>query len=120
MYDSNTSNLFRINMTNIKPLGKLLLVKEIEVSESKSAGGLIITATAAERDLKRAVVVEVGPGERSGFNGELYPVDTIKDGMIVYYSPNHATEVVDNVTGEKLYFVNSGMLFGYEDDDAQE
>lgn len=107
-------------MTNIKPLGKLLLVKEFENTESKTAGGLIITATAAERDLKRATVVEVGPGERSGFNGELYPVDTIKEGMVVYYSPNHATEVNDNVTGEKLYFINSGMLFGYEDENAQE
>ena len=102
-------------MTTITPLGKLLLVEEIEVTESKSAGGLIITATAAERDLKSGKVIKVGPGERSGFNGELYPVDTIKEGMIVYYSPNHATEIVDQVTSAKYHFVNSGMLFGYED-----
>jgi co-chaperonin GroES (HSP10) len=104
-------------MTNITPLGKLLLVKEIQVTESKSAGGLIITATAADRDLKRGVVVKVGQGERSGFNGELYPVDTIKEGMVVYYSPNNATEVVDQETSEKYFFLNSGMLFGYEDTD---
>lgn len=104
-------------MTNITPLGKLLLVEEIEVTESKSAGGLIITAASAERDLKRGKVVKVGPGERSGFNGELYPVDTIKEGMIVYYSPNHATEVSDQDNSAKYYFVNSGMLFGYEDAD---
>ena len=102
-------------MTNLTPLGKLLLVKEIEVTESKSAGGLVIPGTASEQQLKRAIVIKVGPGERSGFNGELYPVDTIKEGMVVYYSPNHATEVVDRQTSEKLYFVNSGMLFGYED-----
>lgn len=103
-------------MTNITPLGKLLLVQEIETTESKSAGGLIITATAAEKDLKRGIVIKVGPGERSNFNGELYPVDTIKEGMIVYYSPNHATEVSDQITSAKFYFVNSGMLFGYEEE----
>jgi co-chaperonin GroES (HSP10) len=104
-------------MTNIRPLGKLLLVKEFEVTEAKSAGGLIITATAVEKDLKRGQVVKVGQGERSNFNGELYPVDTIKEGMVVYYSPHHATEVSDQNTSEKFYFVNSGMLFGYEDMD---
>lgn len=102
-------------MTKIAPLGKLLLVKQAEQTESKSAGGLIIAATAAEKDLKQGVVIKVGPGERSGFNGELYPVDTIKEGMTVYYSPNHATEIDDTSTGEKFYFVNSSMLFGYED-----
>ena len=101
-------------MTNIKPLGKLLLIKEIEVSESKTASGLVLTATASEQDLKRGVVVEMGEGERSGFNGEIYPIDKIILGMTVYYSPNHATEVKDNI-GDKYYFVNSGMLFGYEE-----
>jgi len=117
-HDSNESSVVR--MTIITPLGKLLLVKQIEETETKSAGGLIITATAAERDLKRGVVIKVGPGERSNFNGELYPVDTIKEGMVVYYSPNHATEIKDIETSETFYFVNSGMLFGYEDTDAQE
>lgn len=104
-------------MTNITPLGKLLLIKEIETTESKSAGGLIIAATAADRDLKRGEVVKVGQGERSGFNGELYPVDTIKEGMIVYYSPNHATEVVDQTTSSRFYFINSAVLFGYEEEE---
>ena len=103
-------------MTKITPLGKLLLVKEIEVTESKSAGGLIIAATAAENNLKRGKVVKVGQGERSNFNGELYPVDTIKQGMIVYYSPNNATEVIDQDSSKRLFFVNSGMLFGYEEE----
>jgi co-chaperonin GroES (HSP10) len=101
-------------MTYINPLGKLLLVKEIEVTESKTASGLVLTATSTEQDLKKGIVIKVGPGERSNFNGELYPVDTIKEGMVVYYSPNHATEITDSV-GEKLFFVNSGVLFGYED-----
>jgi co-chaperonin GroES (HSP10) len=100
-------------MTNIKPLGKLLLVKEIETTESKTASGLVLTATATEQDLKRATVIDIGPGEVSGFNGQLYPVDTIKVGMVVLYSPNNATEIKD-ILGEKFYFVNSSMLFGYE------
>ena len=101
-------------------MGKLLLVKEIETTESKSAGGLIIAATAADQNLKRGIVIKVGPGERSGFNGELYPVDTIKENMIVHYSPNHATEVIDQNTSQKFYFVNSGMLFGYEDTEGSD
>lgn len=105
-------------MTSIKPLGKLLLVKQIEESESKSAGGLIIAATAAVNDLKKGIVIKVGEGERSNFNGEVYPVDTIKEGMTVYYSPNHATEISDQTTSEKFYFVNSGVLFGYEEQNA--
>jgi co-chaperonin GroES (HSP10) len=100
-------------MTNIKPLGKLLLIKEIETTESKTASGLVLTATATEQDLKRGIVIDMGEGERSGFNGTMYPIDNITLGMTVYYSPNHATEIKDNL-GEKFYFVNSGMLFGYE------
>ena len=101
-------------MTNITPLGKLILVKQFNSSETKTAGGLIVAATATENDLKKGLVIKVGPGERSGFNGELYPVDTIKEGMTVYYSPNHATEIIDQETKEKYYFINSGVLFGYE------
>ena len=101
-------------MTNIKPLGKLILVKEIETTESKTASGLVLTATATEQDLHKGTVVDIGPGEISGFNGNLYPVDTIKVGMVVYYSPNHATEIKD-AAGEKYYFINSSVLFGYEE-----
>ena len=101
----------------IKPLGKLLLIKEIETTESKTASGLVLTASSTEQDLKRGEVIEVGPGEVSSFNGTLYPVDSIKAGMVVYYSPNHATEVKD-ILGDKFYFVNSTMLFGYEDNNA--
>jgi co-chaperonin GroES (HSP10) len=104
-------------MTNIKPLGKLLLVKEIEVTESKTSTGLILTATSTEQDLKKATVIDIGPGEVSSFNGTLYPVESIKIGMLVYYSPNHATEIKDS-NGDKYYFVNSGMLFGYEEQNA--
>lgn len=101
-------------MTNINPLGKLLLIKEIETKESKTASGLVLTATSTEQDLKKGIVIKIGPGETSSFNGTLYPVDTIKEGMVVYYSPNHATEIKDSL-GEKFYFVNSVVLFGYED-----
>ena len=107
-------------MTKLSPLGKLLLVSQVKETESTTASGLVLTAATVEKDLQKGLVVKVGPGERSGFNGELYPVDTIKEGMIVYYSPNHATEISDPLTKEQLYFVNSGMLFGYEEDDAQE
>jgi co-chaperonin GroES (HSP10) len=100
-------------MTKIVPLGKLILVQETEETESVSAGGLIIAST-TEKILKKGIVVKVGIGERSGFNGEIYPVDIIKEGMTVYYSPNHATEIIDQETKEKYYFINSGVLFGYE------
>ena len=101
-------------MTKINPLGKLLLVRQMEQEESTTATGIVIPGTAKEEQLRKGTVVKVGQGERSNFNGELYPVDTIKEGMIVYYSPNHATEITDPVNSQKFYFVNSGMLFGYE------
>lgn len=100
-------------MTNIRPLGKLLLVEEIKVTESKTASGLIMTADASEQELHKGIVIDIGPGEVSSFNGTLYPVDTIARGMVVYYSPNHATEVKDSADN-KYFFVNSSMLFGYE------
>jgi co-chaperonin GroES (HSP10) len=98
----------------IKPLGKLLLIKQEETTESKTASGLVLTATATEQDLKKGTVIAVGPGETSSFNGVIYPVDIIKEGMVVYYSPNHTTEITDKL-GEKFYFINSSMLFGYEE-----
>lgn len=104
-------------MTNINPLGKLLLVKEIETTESKTASGLVLTATATEQDLKKGTVIKVGPGEVSSFNGVLFPVEVIKENMVVYYSPNHATEIKDDA-GDKFYFINSAVLFGYEDNNA--
>lgn len=105
-------------MTTLNPLGKLLLVKQLKEEESTTASGLVLTAASVEKDLHRGVVIKVGPGERSGFNGEIYPVDTVKEGMNVYYSPNHATEILDPTTKESFYFINSSMLFGYEDEDA--
>ena len=101
-------------MTNIKPLGKLLLVKEKEITESTTKSGLVMVASVKEQELKRGEVIDLGEGEVSSFNGQLFPIDKINKGMVVLYSPNHATEVIDSV-GDKYYFVNSSMLFGYEE-----
>jgi co-chaperonin GroES (HSP10) len=100
-------------MTTIKPLGSLLLVKEDGAAEKTTASGLVLTASAVEQDLKRGTIIDMGEGERNAFNGELVPIDTLKIGMIVYYSPNHATEIKD-ASDEKFYFVSSKVLFGYE------
>jgi len=98
---------------SIKPLGSLILVKEIESTERKTASGLVLTADSVEQDLKFGTIVDIGEGDRNQINGELIPIDTLKIGMVVYYSPNHATEIKDDMDN-KFYFVNSKMLFGYQ------
>ncbi len=98
-------------MTNILPLGGLILVKKIEVTEKVTPTGLIMTASTLESDLQRGEVIVVGPGERDQY-GTTHPIP-LDVGDIVYYSDNHGTEVKDSV-GEKYEFVNWRNLFGRE------
>lgn len=100
-------------MTNIKPLGNLLLIDKITTSEKKTASGLVLAGESAEQTLSRATIVGIGPGERNKINGQLMTLDTLNVGMVVWYHENHATEVEDDL-GKKYYFINSDTIFGYE------
>jgi co-chaperonin GroES (HSP10) len=98
-------------MTNILPLGGLILVKKNEVQDTKTQSGLILTASSLDSELQRGVIVKVGPGERDQ-NGVTHQIP-LDEGQTVIYAENHGTEVTDS-NGDKYEFVNWRNLFGRE------
>jgi chaperonin GroES len=98
-------------MTNISPLGGLILVKKNEIKDTQTQSGLILTASAQESELNRGTIVKVGPGERDQ-EGKVHSIP-LSEGDIVIYSENHGTEVTD-VSGNKYEFINWRNLFGVE------
>ena len=98
-------------MTNIKPLGSLILIKEIEQSDKTTKSGLVIASTIIDDVLKRGIVVNIGPGDYHS-NGDLHTIP-LSIGDIVIYSSNHTTEIEDS-EGNKYQFINWRQLFGTE------
>ena len=98
-------------MTNIEPLGGLVLVKEFKQEETKSASGLIITASSKETELNRGQIIKMGPGERDT-GGVIHPLP-LNIGDIIIYNGMHATEITDS-SGEKFKFISWRNLFGTE------
>ena len=80
----------------LRPLHDRVIVKRLE-EEKKSAGGLLIPDTAAEKPL-RAEVISVGPGKRSD-DGKVHALD-VKKGDKVLIGKYSGTEV--KVDGEDL------------------
>ena len=101
-------------MTNIKPLGSLILIKAEEEKDKTTKSGLVIAATVIDSALKRGTVVATGPGDYHS-NGDLHTIP-LNAGDVVIYSPNHATEIEDE-GGEKFHFINWRQLFGVENND---
>ena len=58
---------------NLRPLHDRIIVKRVDESDSKSAGGIIIPDSAKEKP-QEAEVVAVGPGKRND-KGEVSPLD---------------------------------------------
>ncbi|QJC30374.1 co-chaperone GroES [Enterobacteriaceae endosymbiont of Neohaemonia nigricornis] len=79
---------------NIRPLHDRVIVKRQEV-ESKSAGGIVLTGSAAGKST-RGEVIAVGKG-RILDNGTVKPLD-VKKGDIVIFNDgyNVKTEKIDN------------------------
>ena len=98
-------------MTNIEPLGSLILVEEIEQKERKTSSGLVLSAATLETELKRGRVVAVGPGDYDNV-GNKHDIPLTVDEVIIY-NENNATEVTD-ASGSKYYFINWRSLFGIE------
>ena len=74
----------------IKPLADKVLVKPDDVSQEKTAGGIIIPDTAKEKPQK-GVVAAAGPG-RKDENGKVIGMD-VKAGDKVLYSKYGGTEL---------------------------
>lgn len=73
---------------NIRPLGDRVLIKRVE-AEEKTAGGLILAATAKEAP-QMAEVIAVGPGEV--VDGKTVPMQ-VKVGDKVYFAKYGGTEI---------------------------
>jgi len=96
-------------MTNIKPLGTLILVEKIEEGEKKTSSGLIMTASALESELSRGNVIATGDGTRD-VQGNLHPLN-VQIGDIVYFNDAHLTDVTDD-NGNKYGFIAFSNLYG--------
>ncbi len=81
---------------NIRPLHDRVLIRRLE-DERKSAGGIVIPDTAAEKP-QRGEVVAAGPGKVSE-DGKLRPLD-VKSGDKVLFGKYSGTEV--KVDGQEL------------------
>ena len=85
-------------MSSIKPVGEMVLVKEIE-SDSVTGSGIVLT-TDLDRYVQKATVVEVGPGEVSK-NGVRMPLDLVV-GDTVWFTAYQGETITDNGEEYKL------------------
>ena len=88
----------------IRPLQDRVLVKRLEV-ETKSAGGIVLTGSAAEKSTKGEVVA-VGPG-RVLDNGETKAV-AVQIGDVVLFG--HAIEKAEKIEGEEHLIMNENNV----------
>jgi co-chaperonin GroES (HSP10) len=98
-------------MTNIEPLGSLILIKATEETDKTTKSGLVIAASVIDSVLKRGTVVKIGPGDHDN-SGQHHDIP-LQAGDVVIYSENHATEIEDS-DGDKYFFINWRQLFGTE------
>ena len=90
----------------IRPLHDRVIVKRIE-EERKSAGGIVIPDTAAEKP-DQGEIVAVGKGKKDD-NGKLIPID-VKIGDRVLFGKYSGQTV--KVTGDELLVMREEDLMG--------
>jgi len=89
-----------------RPLHDRVVVKRVD-SETKSAGGIIIPDTAAEKPMQGKVIA-VGPGARNE-NGEVVELD-VKSGDVVLFGKWSGTEV--KIDGDDLLIMKESDIMG--------
>jgi chaperonin GroES len=89
-----------------RPLHDRVVVKRLD-SESKSAGGIIIPDTAAEKPMQGEIIA-VGPGAR-GESNELIPLD-VKKGDRVLFGKWSGTEV--KIDAQDLLIMKESDIMG--------
>ena len=89
-----------------RPLGDRVVVRRIK-EEQKTAGGIIIPDTVAEKP-QEGEVISVGPGAPDN-NGKLVPT-TVKPGEYVLFGKWSGTEV--KVDGEDLLIMKESDIMG--------
>ncbi len=90
----------------IRPLQDRVVVKRKE-EETKSAGGIVIPDSAAEKP-SQGVVVAVGPG-RVQENGTVRPVDLKVGDKVIFGKYSSNTITVDD---EELLILSESEIFG--------
>jgi chaperonin GroES len=94
---------------NLRPLHDRVVVRRLE-GESKTAGGIIIPDTAAEKP-QQGEVLAVGPGAREE-SGKLIPLD-VKKGDKVLFGKWSGTEVT--IDGQELLIMKESDIMGVLD-----
>jgi co-chaperonin GroES (HSP10) len=89
----------------IKPIGSMLLIKEIEQGDKTTKTGLVISATFASSGPKQGQVVDMGDGEFN-YKGDLIPILGIDIDDIVYY-PEHSGANVEDEDGNKYLLLSN-------------
>ena len=89
-----------------RPLHDRVVVRRIE-SDTKTAGGIIIPDTAAEKP-QEGEVIAVGPGARDD-RGNIQPLD-VKKGDKILFGKWSGTEV--KIGGEELVIMNESDIMG--------
>jgi chaperonin GroES len=92
-----------------RPLHDRVVVKRVE-QETKSAGGIIIPDTAAEKP-QQGEITAVGPGARDE-SGKLVPLD-VKKGDRVLFGKWSGTEV--KIDGHELLIMKESDIMGVLD-----
>jgi len=92
-----------------RPLHDRVVVRRVE-SETKSAGGIIIPDTAAEKP-QQGEILAVGPGARDE-TGKVVPLD-VKVGDKVLFGKWSGTEV--KIDGQELLIMKESDIMGVLD-----
>ncbi|ABE53714.1 chaperonin Cpn10 [Shewanella denitrificans OS217] len=90
---------------NIRPLHDRVIVKRLEV-ESKSAGGIVLTGSAAEKST-RGEILAVGNG-RLLENGTVKPLD-VKVGDVVIFNEGYGVKK-EKIDGEEVLILSEADL----------
>jgi chaperonin GroES len=93
--------------TKIRPLADRLIVKRLEESEEKSAGGIIIPDTAKEKP-QEGKVVAVGRGKLND-DGKVIPLD-VKAGDRILFGKYSGSEV--KIDGEDHLILREEDVLG--------
>ena len=91
---------------NIRPLQDRVVVRRTE-EETRSAGGIVIPDSAAEKP-SQGEVIAVGPGKKMD-NGSVQEVDLKAGDKILFGQYSGSTVKVD---GEELLIMNESEVFG--------
>lgn len=91
---------------NIRPLHDRVVVRRLE-EEAKSAGGIVLPDSAAEKP-SQGEVIAVGPGKALD-NGEVRPMGVKAGDKVVFGQYGGSTVKID---GEELLILSETEIFG--------